>query len=175
MVRRYCAEQVWRIPYVGQSLLGCGAMLTSITEIICSPLGELRQSITSSKSEGEEQFTPKRVLTFENVPTHIAFASNEERMVVVVAGGHMIVYDTSTLFSAGSNTIEALHIFRAASPCTIYQVLANPADLKDLVAVRRSANYDGNDLAVEVFDMKQLQSIAGWSVTAAKNAPTSSE
>ena len=154
---------------------GLKELLICVTEIIFSPLIELRQSLVSSGSEGEEQLVPKRVLTLSDVPTHLAFASNDDRLVVSFARGTIAIYDTTVLLSAGSNNVEPLRTFPAAPPGAIRQVLANPADLPDLVAVRRDAENGGDGLAVEIIDVKQLQSIAGWSVTAPKDAPTSSE
>lgn len=151
-------------------------LIFSFPEIALSPLRELRQSIVSSKADGEEQFTPKRVLPLSDVPTHLTFASNDERLVVSFAPGLIAIYDTAPLFSAGSGNVDALRVFPASLPGPIRQVLSNPGDLPDLVAVRRDAQNGGDGLVVEVLDVRQLQSIGGWTATAStKDIPMSSK
>ena len=137
---------------------------------------DLRTFIAASTSEGEDGFPPKSELQLSDAPTHLVLASNDERLVVAFARGSLAIYDTSALFNEGKKTVEPLSVFPAAPPGVVRQILANPGDLPDLVALRRDAESGGDGSVVEVLDVKQMQSVGGWSLTSSvKDVPTSSE
>ncbi|EJD06661.1 uncharacterized protein FOMMEDRAFT_17163 [Fomitiporia mediterranea MF3/22] len=142
-------------------------------QIVFSPLSDLRGSIISSKSEDDESFTAKRVLQVAGVPVHLALALNDERLVVGSADGSVFVFDTSPLFTPGADAVEPLRTFPPAPPGPIQQILGNPGDLPELVAVRRDPKSGSDGLVVEIIDTRQLQSISGWACNTIESIPTS--
>ncbi|KAH8117765.1 hypothetical protein DFH11DRAFT_857205 [Phellopilus nigrolimitatus] len=130
--------------------------------LVFSPLGDLRDSIVSSTAEDEDSMVPKRALLLGTAPTHIAFGLNDERLVVGFADGSISIYDTSKLFVPGDGGVENLHTFPPGLPGPLRQIIGNPVDLPDLVAVRREAEGGNDGLAVEILDVKQLRSVGGW-------------
>ena len=146
----------------------------ALAEVILSPLADLRSTIKASTSEGEEEFKPKRVLPLALSPTHIIFSLNDERLVVGFADGSISIYDTSKLFQPGTDFVTTLRVFAPAGPGPIRQIIANPGDLPELVALRREGENGGDGLAVEVLDLQSLQSKGGWRVGATDAIPTSS-
>lgn len=144
-------------------------------ELVFSPLAELREYIVSSKTEGEDALTPKRTLPLSGVPTHLALGANDERLVVGFADGSISVFNTTKFFTQGEGDIEVLRTFPPGPPGPLRQILGNPADLPDLVAVRRDAESGADGMVVEVIDVRQLQSVGGWRSGTAGSTPTASE
>lgn len=133
----------------------------------------MRKAIVSSTTEGEENFEPKRILPLHAAPCHLTLALNDERLAVGLVDGSICVYDTATLFSPGNDSVPTLHTFPAAGPGPLKQLLGNPADLPELLAVRREASSGRDGLAVEIVDLQQLKSVGGWRATGGV-IPTSS-
>lgn len=144
--------------------------------VILSPLTELRSAILESKAEGEESLNPKRSLPILHAtPTHLTFSQNDERLVVGCADGSVLIHNTSVLFSPGVGVVEPLRAFPPAGPGPLRQIVGNPGDLPDLVAVRREAENGGDGLIVEILDTRKLQSVGGWRSGGSQDSfPTSS-
>lgn len=116
---------------------------------------------------------PQRNLALPTVPCHIALISNEDRLAVGFGDGSISIYDTAQLFSSGNDPVPALHTFPPAGSGPLRQIIGNPADLPDLLAVRRDVRDGANGLAVEIIDVRELKSIGGWTASAGAT-PTSS-
>lgn len=127
------------------------------TELIFSTLEELRSSIKDAQNDAENQFVPKRRVTLgQGVPIILAFAFRDSRLLVGLEHGSIFVYDTTQLFSAGTEQITPL-ISLPTAP--IRQILPNPGvdeTLVDLVAV---VYQDGTVQLTNV----RMEIQAGWS------------
>ncbi|KAG5646794.1 hypothetical protein DXG03_002171 [Asterophora parasitica] len=105
--------------------------------LISSPLADLRATSKTAKA-GDGPFEPKRTLGIQTAkPSYLSFASNDTRLFVASERGELLVFDTTTLFSAGTGSIAPIHqLTSEAGP--IQQIVSNPgteANLVDLVAV----------------------------------------
>lgn len=128
-----------------------------------STLSDLRISIQSSTAEGEQELQPKRVLNYsDSPPTYLTLGANDERLMVGHADGSISMYETSRLFVEGDNFVQPFQTLPPAPPGPIRQIVGNPGDLPDLVAVRREAESGGEGVAVEVLDVRNGQSVGGW-------------
>jgi hypothetical protein len=138
--------------------------LTSHLAIICSPLSDLRDAFNSSQNTSTEEilFTPKRTVDIsDTVPNLITFAYDGARLVVVFAQGDIVVFDTSVLFTSGSDGIAPLHTFLSKTNTAPRLALPNPADTPFIATIHeRSLNADVP--AVEVFNVETMQSLCGW-------------
>ena len=86
-------------------------------------------------------------------------------MFVGLEDGHVLVYDTSALFSPGTNGVEPLTSTQIQRPA-LRQIVPNPGTepgLSDLVAVV------GHE-KVHLFNM-QLESQGGWAATDMSSRP----
>lgn len=141
------------------------------TDIILSPLKDLRDSISSASEDDKGLFFPQRDLSLGvGLPTTVAFALNDTRLVVGVDNGSIYVYDTAKLFSSGSDSISPL---RTHSPQAgaLRQIAPNPGtepDLVDTVAVVRS------DGVVQLMNT-MLESLGGWSSADSNASPVAGE
>lgn len=135
----------------------------------------MRTTLTSSTlQEGYIPFEPKRVLDVSPaIPTHLALTPGEDKLVVGTTQGPIAVYDTAHLFSASSQHVPPLHTFPPTSSGSIQQILPNPGDLPDLIAIRRTMT--GNGPPVEVYDVKQMRLVASWQPNAPASVPTTSK
>lgn len=143
-------------------------------DIALSPLADLRSKLVSSTPEdGEISYAPQRTLAVNSgIPTQLAFALNDERLVIGLHHGPVLVYDTSVLFSPGSDFVAPIQSFAPPSSAQIRQLLPNPGDLPELVAIRRETNVQ----TVEVIDVRQLQTVGGWNVGSSQGGkPTTGE
>lgn len=129
-----------------------------LSVIILSPLSELRSAF-SEKSESP--FAAKRSLpTSTAIPTIITFANSDSKLVVGFDQGPIIVYDTSTLFSPGSEEIRPAHVFQSNTSTPPRQIVPNPSEesgLSELVAVIRD---DAGTL--EIFNVQKMTTHAVW-------------
>ena len=107
---------------------------------------ELRRAIVSSTAdEGEVPFSLKRVLgltPMNATPIHLTFALRDERLVVGLAEGHILIYNSRQLLSPESKAIQPLKATPLSSVGAIRQLLANSEDLPGLVAVQ--CDIDGS-------------------------------
>ncbi|KAL5485778.1 hypothetical protein ACEPAI_6819 [Sanghuangporus weigelae] len=131
-------------------------------ELVFSSLKDLREFILSSKVEGEDDFVPKRVVRMAAQPVYLALALHDERLIVGFADGSISIYSASTVFTPGEGDIEPLRTFPPSPPGPLRQILGNPGDLPELVAVRRDAESGAEGISVEILDVKELQSLGGW-------------
>jgi nucleoporin NUP159 len=128
--------------------------------LIFAPLADLRETFSSSNRNDEIQFVPKRSLAIAPAtPTIAAFASHDSRMLLSLTNGQILVYDTWSLFTPGSDNIFPLHSFSSLSPTAPRQILPNPGDMPNLVAVLREP---GVSLSVEILDVQKMEPLGGW-------------
>lgn len=126
------------------------------SELIFSPLDELRAASEAAKPDDETLFNPKRTVTIPTRANIVAFACGETKLLVGLDDGSVVVYDTSSLFTPGTNDIQPLARNQIQSS-PLRQILPNPGtepNLSDLVAVV-------GDGKVELLNM-QLESQGGW-------------
>jgi nucleoporin NUP159 len=79
-------------------------------------------------------------------------------MLMSFKDGRISVFDTSALFTAGSDDIDPLHTW-PPSPYTPRQILPNPGDMANIVAVLLEP---GAAQSVVVLDVQKHESLAGW-------------
>ncbi|TDL16488.1 hypothetical protein BD410DRAFT_902018 [Rickenella mellea] len=132
--------------------------------IILSTLQDLRSTLlTSTAEEGEVPLQPRRTLVFRHETIHhIVFAFNDERLVVGFDRGSVKIYDTAQLFQPGPEEIPPLQTFPAKNSGILRQVLPNPGDIPELVAIRREQDGLPNTQTVEILDVKAASSVGGW-------------
>ncbi|KAF5391761.1 hypothetical protein D9757_001746 [Collybiopsis confluens] len=107
---------------------------------ILSPLDELRQSIKEASTD-DSSLTPQRILSFStSEPNILSLACNETRLIVGFKSGHLIVYDTSSVFTSGTNEIQPAHVLQSSRQ-PIIDIAPNPStedmSLANLLAVVR--------------------------------------
>ena len=79
--------------------------------------------------------------------------------------GPVQVYDTTSLFSPGNDSVQPLHTFPSTTTTAVRQMHANPnseAGLSELVAILREPDGNGDSLLIEVVDVVAGKSVAGW-------------
>jgi nucleoporin NUP159 len=146
--------------------------------LIFSPLPDLRLALSNATPENAEKvFTPQRTLSIAPAtPNIIVFASADTRLVVGLIQGPVLVFDTTSLFTAGLNEISPLHSFPSTTFSAPRQILSNPGDMPDLVAVLRDGNSKPGSQLVEIVDVRRLESVGGWRSGNSPDAtPTSCE
>lgn len=118
---------------------------------------------------------PQRSLSFAPAtPNIIAFASADTRLIVGLTQGPILVFDAARFFSAGSDEIPSLHSFSSTTSSPPRQILPNPDDMPDLIAVLRDGNGSPGVQLVEILDVQKLECIGGWRSGNAPDAtPTS--
>ncbi|KAL5503904.1 hypothetical protein ACEPAH_7975 [Sanghuangporus vaninii] len=132
------------------------------SQLVFSSLKDLREFILSSKVEGEDDFVPKRVVRMAAPPVHLALALHDERLIVGFADGSISIYSAATVFTPGEGDIEPLRTFPPSPLGPLRQILGNPGDLPELVAVRRDVDSGAEGISVEILDVKGLESLGGW-------------
>ena len=83
-------------------------------------------------------------------------------MVVGLTQGPVLVYDTTRLFSPGSDEVTPLHSFPSTTSSAPRQILPNPGDIPELVAILRDNNGNTSGQLVEILDVQKLESVGGW-------------
>jgi nucleoporin NUP159 len=136
----------------------------SLADLIFSPLVDLRLAFSNATPENAEKvFTPQRTLSFAPAtPNIIAFASADTRLVVGLTQGPVLVFDTARLLTLGSDEIAPLHSFPSTTSSAPRQILPNPGDMPDLVAILRDGNGQPGSQLVEIVDVQGLDSVGGW-------------
>ena len=129
-----------------------------------SLLADLRAAFhNATPANAENVFNPQRTLSFAPaIPNMICFAALDNRMVVGLTQGPILVYDTARLFSPGSDEVAPLHSFPSTTSSAPRQILPNPGDIPELVAVLRDNNENTSNQLVEILDVQKLESIGGW-------------
>jgi hypothetical protein len=142
---------------------GWFAAVTS-SGLICSPLPDLSLAFKSNSTP----FTPKRTIPLfpGATPTIIAFASAETRLVVAFDGGQLAVYDSSALFTPGSETIQPLHVLETHTG-TFRQIAPNPGNDPALVDTLAVVRGDG---CVQLLNTR-LESQGGWTGSDMESTP----
>jgi len=108
-------------------------------------------------------FIPQRTLALAPAtPNIIVFASADTRLVVGLTQGPVLVFDTARLFTPGSEEITQLHSFPSTTSSAPLQILPNPGDMPDLVAVLRDGDGNPGTQLVEIVDVEKLDSVGGW-------------
>jgi nucleoporin NUP159 len=95
-------------------------------------------------------------------PAIVAFASADTRLLVGLTQGPVLVFDTARLFTAGSDEITQLYSFPSTTSSAPRQILPNPGDMPDLVAVLRDGDGTPGSQLVEIVDVQKLESVGGW-------------
>ncbi|KIK63689.1 hypothetical protein GYMLUDRAFT_40753 [Collybiopsis luxurians FD-317 M1] len=134
---------------------------------ILSPLNELRKSMREA-SDDNSSFMPQRTLSFStSEPNILALACNDTRLVVGFKSGQIIVYDTSNVFTSGSDEITPVHVLQSSQQ-PIIDIASNPnaedSNLSNLLAVLR---VDGT---VQVLSTN-LELQGGWVAGDADSSP----
>jgi len=146
-------------------LCGCSALIES-TVLIFSTLEDLRSAFPGAKEDNEDLFNPKRTLPpLQSTPNIVTFAFGDSRMFVGLEDGHVLVYDTSALFSSGTDKIGPLASTQIQRPA-LRQIIPNPGTepgLSDLVAIV------GHE-KVHLFNV-QLEPQGGWEATDISSRP----
>jgi nucleoporin NUP159 len=127
--------------------------------VIFSPLSELRSAFLSQSENEDIVFNPRRTLNVVARPTIIRFTANETRLIISLDNGQISVYDTSYLFIAGSNHVLPVHSWPSRPPVVPQQILPNPGDMPDLVAIL----FDpASSPAVIILDVQSFENVGGW-------------
>ena len=94
------------------------------------------------------------------IPTILTFTVDHTRMLLSFTDGRIVVYDTSTLFTAGSDDIPPLHTW-PPSPFAPQRILPNPGDMPHLIAILLGPDAPQ---PVVVLDAQKYESFAGWEI-----------
>lgn len=140
-------------------------------DIILSPLEELHNSIQKASEDDEGYFFPQRDLSLDvGIPTIVAFAHHDTRLIVGTNSGAICVYDTARLFSSGSDPVAPLRTHNTQTG-NLRQISPNPgteSDLVDIIAVVRS-----NGIVHLINTL--LESLGGWSAAEPSAGPVAGE
>ncbi|CCM04682.1 uncharacterized protein FIBRA_06868 [Fibroporia radiculosa] len=126
-----------------------------VNKLIAAPLADLHSTF-ASLTNMDADFSPKTNVALPGVPQTVMFAHNDTRLIICLVDGSIIVFDTQLLLSGGVGV--PLHTFPSSMP--IRQIVPNPGDMSELVAVLRSPESSG--LPVEVYDVQNMKSVGGW-------------
>lgn len=92
----------------------------------------------------------------------MTFANEDTRLVVGLAQGSVVIYDTDGLLAGGLSQQTPIHTFSSNAGSTLRQIVPNPGDMAELIAVLRHVGQASEDLLVEIFDLRSMKSIGGW-------------
>ncbi|KAF7424308.1 hypothetical protein PC9H_009615 [Pleurotus ostreatus] len=126
---------------------------------------------TAAVAGADSAFTPSNTIPIESAsPCTLTFASNDTRLLLGLASGEILVYDTSHLLTGAQTQAKPIHSFQHAVGSSIGQVAANPstsdATLGSLVAV---VSRNGR---VFVLNVQTFASEGGWMGTDEAFQPT---
>ncbi|EED81972.1 predicted protein [Postia placenta Mad-698-R] len=76
--------------------------------------------------------------------------------------GEISVFDTQALLSGPDSNQIPLHTFKSSGDIPLKQVVPNPGDIPELVAVYRSVDEGSPHLSVELYDIQNMKSVGGW-------------
>lgn len=126
----------------------------TLPAIVLSPLDELRQAA----KQGGIFIPRRRVPLASQKPNIICFAVHETRLLVGLEKGQILIYDTSALFSSGTNDVTPLHVYQSQSSSPLRQISPNPGVEESLEEIIAVVHGDG---VVHLLN-GQLQSTDGW-------------
>jgi nucleoporin NUP159 len=135
------------------------------TVLIFSTLEDLRSAFPGAKEDNDDLFNPKRTLSLQSKPNIVIFAFGDTRIFVGLEDGHVLVYDTSALFSSGTDKVGVLASTQIQRPA-LRQIVPNPGTepgLSDLVAIVGQEK-------VHLFNVK-LEPQGGWTATDTSSRP----
>ncbi|EMD33399.1 hypothetical protein CERSUDRAFT_118001 [Gelatoporia subvermispora B] len=143
---------------------GCFAAVTRTGEssygIVFAPLSALRTAFVSASADNSDTvFHGRRTLQLPAAPMSVQFACNETRVVVGLVQGAILVYDLQAILAKGTAEPSPIHTFSGSTP--IREIIPNPGDIPELVAVLRETT-NSDDLAIEVLDINSSRLAAGW-------------
>lgn len=131
----------------------------------------MRNSFKNASEDEKGLFFPQRDLSLDiGLPTILAFAHNDTRLIVGVDNGSIYVYDTAKLFSSGSDPISPLRTYNE-QPGALRQIAPNPGMELELVDVFAVVRSDG---VVHLMNT-MLESLGGWSTTDPNAGPVAGE
>lgn len=96
----------------------------------------------------------------ETLPNAVVFAANESKLLVGLTSGSIAVFDVQALASPGSGGVAPSYLFSSPTGTAARELLANPGDLPDLVAVLYEPSNAGH--RVELLDVRQSQVVGTW-------------
>jgi len=128
--------------------------------LIVSPLFELRDAFSSSSSNDEVVFTPRRTEALPSMPNIITFTSSGLRLIVGLTNGPMLIYDTQPL-TGFSDAPRPLHTFPSPTSSAARDILPNPGGHPDLIAVLYDNDGSAGVQSVVVFDKLHLTPFRG--------------
>jgi nucleoporin NUP159 len=126
---------------------------------VFASLLDLRTAFSSSGPSEEIQFKPQRVVPVPRTPTTVTFASDDTRLLLGLSSGAVLVYDTSPLFKAGAGEVEPIRTWPIDAPNSLRQILPNPGEWSDQVAILRGSH---SRRIIEIIDVRKLETIGGW-------------
>ncbi|KZT29964.1 hypothetical protein NEOLEDRAFT_1127876 [Neolentinus lepideus HHB14362 ss-1] len=133
--------------------------------IVVSPLLDLRAAFASSDyyDDNEINLNPKRTVSLSSAnPDFLVLAANDSRLLVSILNGPILIFDTTQLFKEGSEQVTPMHQFAPTVPTPVRQIVANPGDIPELVAILREPDGKSESQLVDILDVVKLQSVGGW-------------
>ncbi|OCH90355.1 hypothetical protein OBBRIDRAFT_755181 [Obba rivulosa] len=143
---------------------GCFAAVTRTADsqhgVVFASLSALRSAFVSASADTSDTvFQGRRTLQLPGAPVSVQFASNETRVVVGLVQGAVLIYDLQAILAEGAQNPSPIHTFSGST--AIREILPNPGDIPELVAVLREAS-NPDQLAIEVLDVQNLRLAGGW-------------
>lgn len=136
--------------------------LTSIPELVCSPLEDLHAAIeATTEKSSQEYLSPQRSLPLSTAATALTFAHRDARLLVALDSGNILLYDAATICAAGSDLISPIHVFESTHG-SVRTITPNPSDYSELVAVQRSNAVEKGDEAIELLQVDQCTVAGAW-------------
>ncbi|GJE85590.1 hypothetical protein PsYK624_016690 [Phanerochaete sordida] len=146
--------------------IGCFAAATCTAtgehSIVVATLAELRSAFASSDSDEPIPFTARHTIALPGQPNILAFALNDSRLVVGLLSGSTAVYDTSFASASAPSPAQPLHVFASPTGRPPKDILANPGDIPEIVAVLYESGGSSDAPLVELLDVHKLQVTGGW-------------
>ncbi|KIK81178.1 hypothetical protein PAXRUDRAFT_833034 [Paxillus rubicundulus Ve08.2h10] len=131
--------------------------------LILSPLPDLRSAFASASADDDGPYQPKRRIPINGTtPMFLTFACNDTRVLLGLADGFILVYDSDQLISSGGGLVSPTHSFTASPSTVLLSIQPNPGDIPELVAILRDCTNSPGSLAVELLDVQKFVSSGGW-------------
>ncbi|GJJ08548.1 hypothetical protein Clacol_002766 [Clathrus columnatus] len=94
-------------------------------------------------------------------PCNIKIAVKDERLLVGMLDGSVIVYDLDHLFKNDSKS-DPIFVIPARSFTPIADILPNQGENPELVAILRGYSNEEKGYKIEIFDLKAYSSLVNW-------------
>lgn len=95
-------------------------------------------------------------------PHVVCFASNDSRLLVGFVEGSVAVYDTNVLCTHGSEAVQPLYVLNSPTGTAPREVMPNPGDVPDLVAILYEPGGTPDSPRVVLLDVQKQQVAGGW-------------